>query len=218
MAAIEGAITLSLKKDDIFMSALPFKLLFGIIDFSQKQYKAKQYFEIPIFQIHQWYLAFVKIIEAFTNTSKTTEGPITILNDSVTYYWKLLNKNIIFGIETNLNVSFEVLLTDLEFNNFVLVLKQLIIPTLCFKPCHTLVFKTALLCELNDILKLKTDQNAEAFVNKTLSSSKNLSYDDYYSSQIFLTYYLEIIIVNNLLNTMYNPAENLTSKIIATIT
>lgn len=126
-------------------------------------------------------------------------------------------QKIIFGIELNLNVSFELCLTDVEFNNFILVLKQLIIPTLCFNPCHTLVFKTALSCELNEILKLKTDRSAEAFVKKTLSSL-NASYGDYYSSEIFLTYYLEIILVNHLLHTLYNPAENLSAKIITAIT
>ena len=36
MATTKDVLTLSLKKDDLFMSAFPYRLLFGIIDFSKQ--------------------------------------------------------------------------------------------------------------------------------------------------------------------------------------
>lgn len=212
-------ITLSLKQPDLYISVFPQKVVFGTFDSYSDSFKPFEYFEIPFFQIHFWYLGIIEIIKSYTGQKDKTRDLIVSLEPNINYFWILLeSKNISFAIEVNNNITFKAHFTICQFNNFILALKDLIFYTLHLKPFEFYLFNEAAGLSLEEILRLKDNTFSNNFIQKILQNLERLDLVPQIPKyQILLSYYLELITLKHKFSSLYNPGENLSDKIICLI-
>lgn len=215
MSLSKAIVTLSLKKMNEFISAFNGKVLFGVVNDGLK-YVKNQHFVIPCFQLHFWYQSIVQIASAFSEKKPTDESLIAEFEQS-TYFWNISqNLNLCFGIKLNDETVFKTLFVIEEFNNFILVLKNIIFHCLCLKSYQFCLFETASHLKLSEILELKKSENCKRFVETTFSKSPyKIPNNQILVSQTVLQYYLEFIVLHHKLESFYNTEENFTNKIIS---
>lgn len=211
----KAKLTLSLKQIDMFISAFPQNIVFGLV--KNDEYKVNQSFQIPFFQIQFWYLAIVDIIRAYTGETDVTKNLILSVEPHIHYSWFFLeSRNICFAIEVQGDVTFKSHFTILEFNNWILTLNNLILHTLCLKPQEFFAFEQAACLPIEKILKLKEKDELKTFLLNIFSETIDFSIQ--IQCEVLLIYYLEIIVLKHKLNSLYNPFENLSDKVIKMIT
>jgi len=213
----KAIITLSLKTDNLFISAFEEKLCFGKL--RGKEYPMKQSFTIPFYKLYLWYLSFIKIIGAITSERITTaqKDLIEAFDADTNYYWEVLeSKKVCFGIEFNSNISLKTVFDLTEFNNFVFTIKTLSFHTLNLQPFQHDLFINASKLPLEDILNFKDLDFCLQFIQKHFSKAP-LSKQCQVECQILLQYYREQIVLQNKLETFFNPHLDHSDQVISLI-
>lgn len=207
----DSLVTLSLKQMDMFISAYPQQIVFGI--FKNNAYQTNQHFIIPFFQVHFWYLAILDIVGAFAKESLITKNLILSFEEHIHYSWILLDSgNLSFVIEVNGDVTFRTHFTILQFNNLILTFKDLLFYTLCLKSYELDTFHKIACLSLDQILSLKNKNVLKELLKSLLNDETHLA-----NCEIVVSYYLEIIVIKHKFDTLFNPDESLTDKILEMI-
>ena len=204
--------TVVFEKSDLFISALPGKIVFGEV--SEQKYLKFQYFKFMHFEIFHLYLALVNILKYLVNNENQDKGLILQLDANLLYFWQGKNiikndiqqKIIVFGIEYNSNIIYELLFDCGELNCLIKYLPNTIFASLCLKSSEKDLFEkvtkesTSVIVSLNSTEKchffLKTLKNDQIFLFNCLEESNFVD---------LLIHYNELLIIIQKLKSMYNP-------------
>ena len=209
--------TLISQKSEIFVSAFPGKIIFGNVD--QVGYKKLNYFKFNHFELFHFFVALTNIFKFLSDTSDTklntaNKGIILTLNTFEVYYWIVkdvfinnnIQKQIVFGIEKEAKVVFELNLTLKELNELINIIAQTILSCLCLKSIEKQLLENVALQSTEDIIALKNHQMCENFI-KNFEEINKFSIDSVQISNLIdlVIYYNELLIVIQKLKSMYNP-------------
>lgn len=126
----DAIVTLSLKKEGMFISAFPGQIIFGKV--KNQVYEAKERFVIRRSQFKEFYLSIVCILSSITSNN-TSKGQL--FSDVQCYYfWEVLADKTIKIINEKNNVSFfSIGFNHEEFLNLLTYFHRLILVCLLLK-------------------------------------------------------------------------------------
>lgn len=207
--------TLISQNSEIFVSAFPGKIIFGNVN--QVGYQKFKYFKFNHFEIFNFFVALTNIFKFLSDsTTRNTgnRGVILTLNNFEVYYWMVKDlfinnsnqKQIVFGIEKQSEVVFELNLTLKELNELINIIAQTILSCLCLKSIEKQLLESVTLQSTEDILALKDHKTCEKFI-KHFEEINKFSIDSVQISNLLDTviYYNDLLIIIQKLKSMYNP-------------
>ena len=119
--------------------------------------------------------------------------------------------SIKFFIKQASNISYEVLLTAFEFNDLILLLGNLILPSLLLPEGINEVFAKLITLDLDQILKLRNEKAILTFLESQIQNF-NFSRKEIHHILILVHYHLDVIVAIHNIKSLYNPSLNLTLK------
>lgn len=194
---VNNANVVLLSDNNLWCSAYPSLIIVGNIQ--NFVYIEKQFFYFTKTDVFTFYQALLKIIKEIA-ARNYNHRDILIQRDCIIYFWNLIcaeNKPVvIFGIESNLEVIFKISFSLEEFNDFILVFGQLIIPSLCFQKSIISILDFAASSSYEDIIHFtSTNKLCTEFLRKHQLDE---------SCTVYLMYYKEILIITHKIKTLYN--------------
>jgi hypothetical protein len=206
----ESCQTIALRKENLFISAFPGKIVLGETNYLG--YKKNFTLTFFHFQLVYFYLSIVKIIEYFSCDSSDEQGIIISINKNYLYYWcgksvfieDTEEKVVKIGIQQNDEITFELIFTAIELNEMIFVLPQIIISSLCLKTIERNSFDILLSEASNIIVSLNNKKNCEKYIKKKVKVDEVIQEN---IADLFI-YYNEIILIVHKLKTLYNSEMN----------
>jgi len=201
-----------LGKNGLVFCAFVHQIIFGKTENNKFIKNESFYFDLN--KICELFCAFFKLIKAFTNKNFQANGKLCS-NDGYFYKWKLQEENsevvINLSIEYQEQTTLQLQLSICDFNDIILLVSHLLLPSLGLKDKEAMVIQTILTLDLDQILKLKNDKAVNAFL-KTHEKQFDLSYLESYNITLLISYHLDIIVAINTMKCLYNHNLNITHK------
>lgn len=204
------------KLEDIVMCAFKHKIVFG--KDQNDKFESNECFELNHHQYCEVFRGLFSIVKAYSQKRNTSEarGVFCKKSSTIAYTWEILfnpeiDPSIKLVVENNSKKGYQIILSILDFNDLVLLLGNLILPSLNLNESANLVFRFILSFELDQILKFKK----EAYIINVLSERKqhlSLSETEIHRISILVHYYLDIIVATHCIKSLYNTELNLTEK------
>ena len=208
----KAIICVQSKIKDIVFSIFRHKIVFGKV--SSEKYEEFKCFVFPLSEQSEIFCALLQIVKALS-TSSENEGDLCKKTAQVTYAWKVSYNAqeplIKFFIKQESSISFEVLFNALEFNDLILLLGNLILPSLLLTDGANEVFLRIITLDLEQILKLRNENAILRFL-ESHKDAFNLSGKEIHHVSILVHYHLDIIVAIHNIKSLYNPSLNLTLK------
>lgn len=205
MLKIQNSITTIVCDNNLCLSAFPTMLVFGKINnYEYDKNTSFRFFKTDFIDL---YTSIVKIVTEVAVKSTKNGMILQRKAENLVYFWSVKQIEdctiISMGIESSSEITTKVHFSLEEFNDFVLILSQLFLPTICFDFTMVQFLNKACSAPLNEILELRTVENCDKFVSKYKLSFETIPY---------LICYKEILVVICKLKSLYNP--NLKQKIL----
>ena len=218
--------TFALLKTPFFISAYPSYILFGKTN-ANIDYDKKCVFEFSFSEAYKLLLNVFYIGSFVASDLENANGKILEKSDVEYYFWSafLIQKNnrtekvVKLGIEKQSEITFEIIFSLEEFNNFNYLFKRCLLSSLCLKD-HEEQF----------ILWIVQSESCETIVlaKKDFKTGQKLIkcfYEDYICEKPdkvtnlleILSYYNDIILIIKQFHTLVVPLENNTSLILANL-
>ena len=202
------------KCEDIVIAAFDHKVVFGR-NCGQK-FETLQCFEINHNHVCEVFRGLFYIIKAYSKNSSDTNGSLCKKSASILYTWKIEpsignEPTILLIIQNNGNECYKLSLTIVHFNDIVLLLGNLILPSLNLSESANSVFEFILQLELEHLLQLK---NAKSIDNLLLKNKNllGLTQIEIHRISILVYYHLDVIIAIHTTKSLYNPELSLIHK------
>lgn len=199
MLNVQNAIVSLLSDNNLWCSAFLSVLIFGEVeDFLFNEKRSFKFYKTDFYDL---YKAIVQIIKHISNSLPSADIILERKAETEIYSWTLKiidSKSIVCLIkENNYEITFKAYFSLEEFNDFVLILSQTIIPTFCTKSVILKSLDTILLnCTLDEIKNLVT-------LNQCFDILTKFKLDQNHA--VYLFYYKEVLIVVFQLKSLYNP-------------
>ena len=149
------------------------------------------------------------------STNSENEGNLCKKSSQASYAWKVSkhsgNALIQFFIKEGSNIRFEVFFNALEFNDLILLLGNMFLPSLVLPEGANEAFIKIISFELDQILKFRNEKAIQTFLENHLVHF-NLSRKNIYHILILVHYHLDVIVAIHNIKSLYNPSLNLTLK------
>lgn len=212
--------TIALRKEKIFISALPGSIIFGEVN--PTGFKHQHIFKFNYFQFYELYLAIISIIKFQLSENKTEKGLILKLNEEILYYWngssveidRKESKIVKFVIEFQFEIIFEIIFNNEELNNLIGAISEMILPSLCLNEIERQLFQFASEQNISFLVTLSNIKACQKFL-KFFLTQKQIKVDPIIEPNLVqnLIYYNEIIILNHKFNTIYNSEFEIPNRI-----
>ena len=196
----ESRLTLPLNQNEMFISAYYGKLVFGK---SLKNGLYHKYFVFEICDISTFYNSLLKVVKFFAGSTTLKE---LIQNKNETIYFltskqvNITEKFISFAIEENSTTTFEMLLSQADFNRFIEAISNVLWHCLCAKDDQLLKLKIISSLPVTNLLALKDTKKMQEFLKKNCNDcSEN------FTIIVLFEYHLDIIIMLHNLRSLINP-------------
>ena len=212
MESEKALISVQSKIKDMCFCTFRHKLVFGQL--YDEKYEEFKCFEFSLSQLSEIFCGLFQIVKALS-TSSENEGDLCKKGSQVSYRWKVsINSGIptieLF-IKQELSVNFQVFLNPLEFNDLILLLGNLILPSLVLPEEANEAFVKIIQLDLDQILKFRNEKAIQTFLENHLVHF-NLSRKNIYHILILVHYHLDAIVAIHNIKSLYNPSLNLTLK------
>ena len=201
------------KLEEIVICAFKHKIVFG--KDNNEKFEATECFELNHYQYCELFRGLFGIIKAYSRNTSETKGLFCKKCSTISYTWEILNPGIEATIklvvENNSKQGYQIILSILEFNDLVLLLGNLILPSLNLNESANSVFRLILCFDLDQILKFKK----EDYITNLLREKKqhlSLSEIEIHRIAILVHYYLDIIVAIHCIKSLYNTDLNITQK------
>ena len=212
MEITKAIISVQSKIQSIVFCCFTHKIVFGIP--RDEKYEDFKCFEFCVSQLSEIFCGLFQIIKA-VSTSTENEGDLCKKTSQVAYAWQVSNSSgsasIKFFIKQGSNIRFEVYFNALEFNDLILLLGNLILPSLVLSEATNEAFVKIVSLDLDQILKLRNEKAIQAFLENH-KDTFNLSQKETHHVLILVHYHLDVIVAIHNIKSLYNPSLNLTLK------
>ena len=212
MEIANAIICVQSKIQDIVFSSFRHQIVFGKL--SNEKYEELKCFQFSVSELSEIFCGLFQIIKA-VSTSIENEGDLCKKTSQLKYAWKVSNTlgvpSIKFFIKQASNISYEVLLTAFEFNDLILLLGNLILPSLLLPEGINEVFAKLITLDLDQILKLRNEKAILTFLESQIQNF-NFSRKEIHHILILVHYHLDVIVAIHNIKSLYNPSLNLTLK------
>lgn len=208
MFSVKNSSLLLVSDNNLFCASFPAKVIIG----NTKNYEfiTNEYFEYEKKDFINLCQAIICIVKTIA-LAKGDKGILIEKDVDLRYFWiyESSMKIVFLGIEKDPNIIFKIPFTLNEFNDFILILTQLLLPSLCIDIDAMKLLDFASNCSPNEIVQIKTFHQCSSYLE-----SKNFPIPNNYHCA-YLLYYKEIIVVLNRLKSMFNydiknnPVSNL---------
>ena len=210
---IEKAIvSVQSKIKDIVFSTFRHKIVFGKA--SNEKYEEFKCFEFSLSELSEIFCGLFQIVKALS-TSSENEGDLCKKTTQLIYSWKVSNNSgqpsIQFLIKKEFKIIFEVFFNALEFNDLILLLGNMILPSLVLPEGANEAFIKIISFELDQILKFRNEKAVRTFL-ETHMEPFNLTRKELHHVLILVHYHLDVIVAIHNIKSLYNPSLNLTLK------
>ena len=212
MEISKAIICVQSKIQDIVFSSFRHQIVFGK-PYNEK-YEELKCFQFSVSELSEIFCGLFQIIKS-VSTSIENEGDLCKKTSQVTYAWKVSNTLgvplIKLLLKQGSTISFEVSLSALEFNDLILVLGNLILPSLLLPEGTNEAFTKIISLDLDQILKLRNEKAIHTFLEGKMDYF-NLSRKEIHHVLILVHYHLDVIVAIHNIKSLYNPSLNLTLK------
>ena len=215
--------TFALLKSPLFISSFPSYIVFGKT-FRNIKYVSGKFFKIGFFEACKLFASIVYIGSFLASDIESSKGIILENELHETYFWTGITvqhnnesiKMIKLSISLSERITFEVLFSAEEINNFMYLFKRCLLSCLCLKDYEEqfLLKVSSESCE--NIFLAKSDRivakrMVEEFMKESQIQNKNVT-----SSLIELfIYYKDLVIIIKQLTVMYTIPDEITTLILA---
>ena len=155
----KAIVSVQSKIKDIVFSTFRHKIVFGKA--SNEKYEEFKCFEFSLSEMSEIFCGLFQIVKALS-TSSENEGDLCKKTTEVIYSWKVSkhsgNALIQFFIKEGSNIRFEVFFNALEFNDLILLLGNMILPSLVLPEGPNEAFVKIISLDLDQILKLRNEK------------------------------------------------------------
>lgn len=201
------------KTNNLTFCAFYQKVVFGV--FEDDTFKDNAYFEFNLNDICDLFCGLFYIVKGFTKPNTELKGTLCKKNENLYYEWEIdkhMDGPIIKLRHKNQDcITFEQCLTVPDFNDVVLLLGHLILPSLNLKDKEYKVFKLILTLDLEQILKFKNEAMIITFLSRK-DNSFDLNFIEVHSLALLIYYHLDLLVAIHNLRSLYNPALNITHR------
>lgn len=208
----KALISVQSKIKDICFGTFRHKIVFGKL--CNEKFEEFKCFELSLSELSEIFCGLFQIVKAISTNSEN-EGNLCKKSSQASYAWKVsINSGIVliqFFIKQASTINFEVSLNTLEFNDLILLLGNLILPSLVLPEGAHEVFVRIINLDLDQILKFRNENAIKTFLEKHLQDF-NLSRKDMHHVLILVHYHLDVIVAIHNIKSLYNPSLNLTLK------
>ena len=212
--------TIALKLSNIFISALPGKIVFGEVN--AEGFINLKYFIFTHFQLFDFYVALLNIIKFISSHEiKDDKGLILHPNEDQVYFWigkiaikeNIENKLIVIGIEYDSNVVFELQLDSFQLNELIKCFCDSIFSCLCLKSIERDFFKFVTNQNTSTIVSLKNKKMLKTLLSNFETANEDKIGDILKNNLCELTnYYYELLIISQKMKSLYNDEVNLENE------
>lgn len=188
-------------------ATFPPQIVIGFVEHSV--FKNNEFFVFVKSDFFPLYASITKIVNNIANGITHDEtGIISTKEDGNIYYWCLNQGSICLGIKCESKIVLQHSFSLENFNDFVIILSQLILPTICFKDDVFKCLDFASGCAIETLLKISNVNESVDFLKQTYSSSDHIL-------AINLYYYLETVIIVKKMKSLYNfkPKKDILDRI-----
>lgn len=200
MFNIKNAIVNFLSDSNIWCAAFPSVTVFGEIE----DFKFKKYFLFYKKDYSSFYKSVVQICHTIATNSvqkqQKTFSNILVERVNQQYHCNLYyyenQPRISLTHEYMSEIVYKIVFSTEEFNDFLFIASNLILPSLCLSVNITNSLLAASTSSSEELLQLSSYKGCESFVQKH-------KLDD--NSSIYLLYYRELLIIIQKLSSLYNP-------------
>ena len=202
------------KLEEIVICAFKHKIVFG--KEKNEKFELDECFEFNHYQYCDVFRGLFGIIKAYSRSTNDTKGLFCKKSATLSYTWEIVfnaesDPSIQLIVEKNSEKGYQIILSILAFNDLVLLLGNLILPSLNFNESANSVFRLILRFELDQILKLKQEE----CITNVLKEKKqllSLSEIDIHRISILVHYYLDVIVAIHCIKSLYNTDLYITQK------
>ena len=208
MDPTKGFITIHSKESDLSFTSFNYKIVCGNVkDSLYDNYS----FEFSHTIYHKLFLAFIAIAQVLSGSATYQSGIICYTKDGK-YGWQCLERNKKKIIQLNV-ISHKKLcrqheMSDIGFNEFIRVIGQLILPSLCVNTTLFPFFREIINFDLNLLLSFQESNVFETFLQ---TKSKLTEIEKYYAL-VFLEHNLDSVIAANKILSLFNPNLTFTKQ------
>lgn len=200
MFDLKNALLLLFSDNNLCCASFPGNLVIGAID--QETFIQNQYFEFTKSDLRNLYKAVIEIVACIAKNTEKKDAILKKEDESIVYFWSFSNTTVYIGIETISTTTYKIPFSLDEFNDFVLILSKLIMPTLCLKSEPFLLLEFVSDFPPKEFLALKDF----ADVLKFLHSKKYNLFDSTFAT--YILYYKEILLIVSMLKSLHNQERN----------
>ena len=206
-------LTIGSKISDFYFSAFEYKIVCGPL--KEFSYHSSCSFEFTHLVYHKVFLTLFAIAKVLSGCSSFTSGIICYTKNGK-YSWHCFDKNgskfIQLKQTSGKKMCYQHEMSDLGFNEFVRIIGQLILPSLCLKETLFPLFRDVLDLDLEELLTFQDPIVFNLFI-ETKPTYFLKDSDKYYAS-VILEHNLDSIIAANKIKSLFNQNLTFTKKYI----
>ena len=213
MDPTEGLVTIASKISDFYFTAFHYKIVCGpLIEFCHQDSCS---FEFSCINYHKIFLTLFSIAKILSGCSSYTSG-IICYNKNGKYGWLCFDKNgkkvIQILIIRHKKLCYQYEMCDIAFNEFVQIIGQLILPSLCIREDLFPLFKHVLYLDLEILLSFQKTEVFQLFMDTKFPMK--LKESQKYCATVVMDHNLHSLIAANKIISLFNQNLALTKRYI----